>query len=179
MRRLAALAMFVGALVPIAPEARAHDHRPPKPARLRAGEEVQDGRKIHSYWVRRRRDGNCFITDTFDFTTFPRAIGYEAGTPVAVTLFKPAMPVEWVVQAWRDVDEDGHPRGAPDPVPAVPQPVRRDGETVAWRLELAPPLVDGHMYLQVEAYWTDEEECAPQPDLGTQTATWTFHLRAG
>lgn len=176
MRRALVTFLVAAALFGVIPSSVAHDHRPPQVS-LETTTATQDGKRIYAYWPR-QKDGRCKVTGHFDFTTFPRTIPYATGTTAGITLFKPEAPVNFVMRAWRRVGEDGRPYQAPEVVPMLLEPVREGAETVAWRLEFLPDLVEGDLYLQLEVYWRDEEGCGPAADAGAQQASWTFHLEA-
>jgi hypothetical protein len=166
---LAAIFLLVGVAV-------ADDHRRPQTS-LITDLDRQGGQITHMLWARRVNPDECVVTEGSGPVTFPKAVPVTLGNAISVRLHKDEMPVEFSVEAWRSVRRDGTPRGTGDPVPAVLTPQRRDGEIVAWVLQF-DPFEAGHTYLQVTAYWRDETGCHPPPDLGSQSASWTFHLRS-
>lgn len=173
---LGTAAMLVTSLV--TSEARADDHRRPSSA-LIVSSERQAGRPVHWSWARRVGPDECIVTDAVGPTTFPHALRYGfADEAVFVRLRKDEMPVEYSLEAWRSVRRDGTPRGSSQPVPATLMPHRRDGEIVAWDLHFQPPYLSGHVFLMATAYWPDETGCLSPPDLGSQSASWTFHIRS-
>jgi hypothetical protein len=88
------------------------------------------------------------------------------------------MPLEIEAQRWPTADDQGHASGTPTPVPWVLHPNVVSGSVRSWDLEIVPPLIEGHLYLGIGAYWADEDGCSQQPDLGSQYAGWTFHAIA-
>lgn len=161
-----------------APGASAHDHRRPPSPRLKAGGEVQEGKNVRMTWLRRYDEKYCDLLDGFGYTTFPkRVLSYDAGDTARVRLKKSAPPLEWWVYAWEDIRrKNGQPKGTAQVIPAAVDAHRRDGQVVAWDIRFVLPPADRHLYILVEAYWADEEGCSSQPDLGSQSAAWSFHL---
>lgn len=166
---LTAIFLLVGVAV-------ADDHRRPRTS-LITDLDRQSGRITHMVWARRVNPDECVVSEGTRPVTFPKAVRFRLGNAVSVRLHKDEMPVEFSVKAWRSIRRDGTPRGAGHPVPAVLTPKRRDGETVAWMLQFEPAEA-AHTYLQVTAYWRDETGCHPPPDLGSQSAAWSFHIRS-
>lgn len=172
------LAALVGIVVLSGTAAHADDHRAPK-ALLRVGGETQRGQRYHADWIRpARQDGFCFASFAHGFPTPPKAVGHDPGEPVVVRLRKPAMPVEVEVHRWPRVNEDGYASGTATPLAWSLRPHRVGGEVRAWDVIVAWPATIDHLYLGVGAYWRDQEGCAGEPDLGSQYAAWTFHLKA-
>ena len=157
-------------------EALADDHRRPSTA-LVAGSVRQKGRIVGMSWARRVSPSECIVTDGTNGTTFPHPLRYRTADQLSVRLRKDEMPVEYSVEAWRSVRRDGTPRGPSQLVPASMEPHMRDGQTVAWDLRFQSPYQLGHTYLMATAYWPDETNCWPPPDLGSQFASWTFHVK--
>lgn len=155
--------------------ATAHDHRPPR-ATLVIGDVEQKGRPLHSAWMNRSSKRFCDFRIRHGLPAFPRPLEYATGDEVAIVLHKTAPPLEVTVEAWRQVDSAGRPKGASESIPSFVTPVVRSSETKAWQIRFVPPPTAPHLYLAVEAYWPDEEECSGAPDLGSQSAAWTFHL---
>jgi hypothetical protein len=85
--------------------------------------------------------------------------------------------LEWQLKAWRAVTRKGRPKGAAEAVPAILLPVAGDGPPRSWKVVFVPPISAAHVYLQLDAFWADEEGCGGNPDLGSQEGTWTYHLR--
>lgn len=177
MRRL--LAALLGCALlggVLAPPAAADDHRPPS-AVLRLGEDAQRGRPLHSGWLVRASERFCDFKTRSALPSFPRALHYAPGDVASVLLREESTPLDVTVTAWRAVDSKGRPTGEAEPVPAVVVPVMAGSGAEAWEVRFAPP-AGPHLYLAVEAHWADEEGCAQAPDLGSQYASWTFHLAA-
>lgn len=174
MRLTAALAclLIVGAATP----ARAHDHRPP-PGILMTGDDEQRGHRHHADWVRRARDERfCIASFATGFRAFPRALVHQPGNPVFVRLAKASPPLEVEVLRWPNVDRNGHATGQPIPLPWTLRPHVVNNEVRAWDVVIPWIATVDRLYLDVGAYWADEEGCTPQPDLGYQYVAWTFHL---
>lgn len=170
----------MGAMLVVLPSrVVANDHRPPPAPHLTIGEVSQRGRLIHSSWLSPYDRQFCEQSVGSSSVTFPTALPYVGGDVADITLRKVAPPWEWSVRAWTRVNKAGRPRGNADVVPAVLVPVRRGtGQPPrAWRLSFAPPLTGRHWYVRVDAYWADENECSSTLDLGSQSASWTYHLR--
>jgi hypothetical protein len=74
------------------------------------------------------------------------------------------------------VDADGYASGQPSSVPSTLRPNVVDGTVRNWDVEILLPAIDGHLYLGVGAYWADEDGCSQQPDLGSQYASYNFHV---
>ncbi len=155
--------------------AGAEDHRAPR-ARL-VHDPGQTGRYLYDDWVLRRRDGSCYREGGDNFLGFPASIRVERGERVRIRLKKDDPPIEWALEAWTEVNASGQPEGDPLQVAAglTPHPPAKD--IVAWDLNFLPPPTANHLYLRLQAFWTDDEGCVPPPDLGSQSAGWTFHVR--
>ena len=153
------------------------DHRRPRSV-LTTSQAHQKGRIISMSWARRVSVEECVISDGTNSLTFPKAIRSRPGEVVSIRLRKNEMPVEFSIEAWHSVRRDGTPRGSAKSMPAVLSPRRREGRVVAWTVNV--PLRDrpGHTFMHVTAYWTDETGCHPPPDLGSQFASWSFHVRS-
>ena len=176
MKRYVSVAMVTTILWLLAGVSAAHDHRPPPRARLLSGGERQLGRQIHSEWT--RRSGRFCITTFADgFLRFPKAMPYAPSEDVVLRLRKEAMPLEWQLQAWTEVSKDGYPKGDPETVPAIAEPRVIGSQVVGWDLRFVPPLVEGDLYLLIDVHWADEDECGPPPYLGSQSMSWSYHLR--
>lgn len=131
-------------------------------------------------WARRVTLEECNVTFGDAPITFPRALRHPfADSPVFVRLRKDEMPVEYQIEVWRSIRRGGSPRGSSVSIPAALAPQWRDGTIVAWDLQFQPPYSSGHLFLMVTAYWPDETNCLPPPDLGSQFGSWTFHMRSG
>lgn len=173
MRRLivALATLFIVAALPAA----AHDHRPPK-AVLHVEDDRQVGRRHHADWV---RGGKRFCTATFaiGFPTFRKPLRHAPGRPLVIRLHKKAPPLEVEVHRWPRVNKDGRAAGTPVPLPWALSPRMVDGQIRAWDVTVAWPASVDHLYLGAAAYWADEEDCAGEPDLGSQYVAWTFHLK--
>lgn len=160
-------------MVPV--PAAAHDHRPPR-ATLASAADQQRGRPLHSAWLARADSRFCDFMTRRALPSFPRALPHATGEEVRILLPKAAAPLELSVEAWRAVGSDGRPKGARETVPAALVPRLEGTQVAAWEIRFVPPPVTPHLYLAVEAYWADEESCSRPPDLGSQSASWAFHL---
>ncbi len=182
MRRAPAKAAAAGILaaltVGLSMPAVAGDHRPPR-ATLQIADDVQRGRIYHADgWTRPTRDGKgCIVTFAHGFPRFGKALKHSDGEEIVVRLDRGDPPLEVEVQRWPRVNSDGEPEGTPTPVPFVLRPAGT-GESQAWEISILPPVVDGHLFLGVGAYWQNNGPCGSQPDLGSQYAAWTFHARS-
>lgn len=174
MKRLA-FALALLALFAIGP-VRAHDHRPPN-AVLRVADERRAGIRYDSYWVDAGGTSDC----TAEFVGGPPLIGkalkHQEGEVPIVRLRKPAAPLEVVVQRWPRVNRAGYARGEPTPMGWSLRPHVVDGSVKAWDVVIPWDGATDHLYLGVTAYWADEAGCGGSPDLGSQYAAWTFHLK--
>jgi hypothetical protein len=178
MRRV--LAVLLGCAVlggALTAPAGAHDHRAPS-AVLRLGDDAQRGRPLHSGWLARASERFCDFKTRTGLPSFPRALRYAPGDVASVLLREESTPLDVSVTAWRDVDRKGRPTGDAEPIPAALVPVMAGTGAQAWEVRFTPPPAATHLYLAVEAHWPDEEGCAATPDLGSQYASWTFHLAA-
>lgn len=169
---LGLLVAMLGVAVPVS----AHDHRIPKSV-LRVSHDKQPGLPVHSTWLKRVDEEYCDLSDRFAFPIFPAAVRAPVGEMASIELKKAAPPREFSLQAWLEVDAQGHPEGDPIPVAAILSPTPGAGQTRSWQLHFFPPPDTPHLYLLAEANWADEEGCSPQPDLGSQYSAWTFHVR--
>ncbi|MFN2388300.1 MAG: hypothetical protein ABR575_01640 [Actinomycetota bacterium] len=176
--RLAATMLVATVALGSATPAAARDHRAPR-ATLRVRGDVQKGHLHHSDgWARRTKDPRfCEGTFGHGFRAFRKPLRHNPGDEIAVRLHKQARPEEVEVLRWPRVDENGHATGTPTPLPWLLRPLVVQGDIRAWEVVVLPPHVDGHLYLDVGAYWRDEDGCYQEPDLGNQYAAWTFHLR--
>lgn len=167
------------AVIATALPVQAHDHRPPR-ATLGLAGEVQKGWLYHGDGWSARSDEPRFCEVGFGhgFPTFRKALLHSPGQEIVVRLHKPAAPREIEVQRWPGVDDNGYATGTPTPLAWTLRPHTVQGEIRSWNIVVLPPVVDGHLYLGVGAYWADEDGCTHEPDLGSQYAAWTFHLKA-
>lgn len=158
-------------------QAEAHDHVPPT-AVLRIGGIRQEGLRYHAEWVKPDRDPRFCITQFSDsWPSFSKPVPYSADDELVVRLRKPAMPIEVEAYRWDRIDSEGYGRGEPSPLPSFLRPVVVNGEARAWEVVVLPQRFSGHLYFGVSAYWADQDGCTSQPDLGSQGAGWTFHVR--
>lgn len=167
-----ALAVFLGASV-----ADARDHRAPRTT-LRVAGQVQKGLQYHADgWSKPTEDGRfCDVSFAHGLPEFSKPLHHAPGQEIVVRLHKKTMPLEVEVQRWPRVNGDGHAAGTATPLPWLLRPHMTGTSIGAWEVVVLPPIVNGHLYLGVGAYWADEDGCSPQPDLGSQYAAWTFHL---
>lgn len=157
--------------------AQADDHRRPSSV-LISPSDRQAGLLVEYTWIRRIDSDLCNVGYAWGPTTFPRPLRYRLGRDtVFIRLRKDEMPVEHLLEAWSSIRRDGSPRGTSVPVPATLSPHQRDGETVAWDLQFQPPASSEDSFLMLTVHWRDETNCAPEPDLGSQHVSWTFHLK--
>lgn len=125
-------------------------------------------------WARKTKDGKaCVATFATGSPSFRRSLAYSAGHEVVIRFAKPSPPLELAVRQWDSVNDKGQPQD-PMPLPWVLRPYVK-GDTEAWEVVFVPFPQD-HIYLDVEAWWADEDGCGGAPDLGSQYAAWTFHL---
>ena len=173
------LFLFVVVTVVMQPVAvTAGDHRAPR-ATLHVGNLAQDGRLHHADgWAERSEEPRfCDVSFATGFRKFGKPLRHTPGQEIIVRLHKKAPPVEVEVLRWPRVDEKGRPAGSPTPLPWLLRPWLVQGSIQGWEVVVLPPIVNGHLYLDVGAYWRDEDGCYQEPDLGNQYAAWTFHLR--
>jgi hypothetical protein len=111
------------------------------------------------------------------FPRFRKALRHVPGQEIVVRFHKPAVPLEIQVSRWPRITDGGKPAGTPTPLPWLIRPHLVGDEIRAWEVVIEPPVVPGHLYLGVEAYWRDEDGCWGPLDLGNQYAAWTFHLK--
>lgn len=125
-------------------------------------------------------DRFCVTTFTNSLDTFPsRELAIPAdATEATVRLRKKAAPTSVHMQRWNRVGRRMQPKGTPSEVPFVLSPHTVDGTVRAWDVTFALPEAN-RLYLQLEASWPDDEGCVPQPDTGSQHATWRFNARRG
>jgi hypothetical protein len=174
-RRLLLLALLIVGLSNVS-DAVAHDHKVPKAALL-TSERRQQGQLLQSKWLDRFDADQCDILFRSAIPNFPRAVQAGYGADVRVRVQKAAVPLEISVKAWRRLDEDGLPRGEAETVPAMVQPYIEQGQPKAWDAVILLPGAEArHFYIALEAWWADEQNCVPPPDLGSQSATWAFHV---
>lgn len=157
------------------PAASAHDHRPPDRPMLSVGEARQKGRPITELWLERIDADECEMAAGWSDLSFPRGVAFERGSTASVRLAKGTPPVEWEIRMWERADRHGRVDGEGRPVPAVLTP---SAGASGWVLHFAPDPVARHAYLRLDVFWQDEEGCSQQPDLGSQSGRWTYHLRA-
>lgn len=177
MKRILIVTVVLGLALPSHP-ATADDHRPPR-ATLHVGDATQRGRTHHADgWTKRSNEpGFCDASFATSFPRFPKALRHSPGQEIVVRLHKKAPPVEVEAQRWPRIDKKGHAAGTPTPLPWMLRPRLIQGSIRAWEVVVLPPVVDGHLYLDIGAYWRDEDGCSQEPDLGGQYAGWMFHLR--
>ena len=172
------LAALLVSLLALPLGAAAHDHRRPR-ATLRVGGDVQEGHPVHADGWSKPVPGEpdlCEVTFASGFTNFKKPLRHSPGQEIVVRLHKAAAPVEVEAVRWLRLDENGYGRD-PVPVPWTLRPHLINGKVRAWEVVIQPPLVTGHLYLGVAGYWRDEHDCTPEPDLGSQYAQWSFHLK--
>lgn len=167
--------LISAALVPTAP---AHDHKVPPPPVLSVGKAEQVGRKIHSLWLQRVNDRQCDLVHNFGFVRFPKESLRVAPPGIAtIRLQKKAVPLEWWVYAWSAVKPNGQPKGPKQVLPTSIEPRLENTEVVAWNLKFVLPPTQRQLFLLAEVYWADEEGCSPTPDLGDQSAAWSYRVK--
>ncbi len=174
LRGLPGLIFIVVAVVGPTTAATAHDHRPPRTS-LQVGGGKQHGQRVHSLWVKRANEKYCDVMDRNGQLTFPPAVRSTATDVGSIVFKKKEMPLEVSLRAWTRVDKDGQPDGEAIPVPHLLLPTEGDA---GWQIRFPLPPSSGHLYLLAEANWADEEGCSPDPDLGSQYAAWSFHVRS-
>ncbi|MDQ3955950.1 MAG: hypothetical protein M3285_10430 [Actinomycetota bacterium] len=176
--RIVAAGLFL--ILLIGGQAHADDHRPPR-ARLQVGALRQEGLRYHAEWSSPDKDPRFCMTRFSDsWPSFRKAVLYSADDELVVRLQKASMPLEVEAYRWERLDDEGYGRGEPTPLASVLRPVIVNGATRAWEVVVVPDGRKRHLYFGVSAYWSDEDGCMSQPDLGSQGAGWTFHVkRAG
>lgn len=161
-----------------ASRAGAHDHRPPPNPVLVVDSERQRGRPVHVSWLERIDDDECEFSDGTSSLTFPRPLRLDEASVAAILLKKKAPPLEWEVRAWTKVDAAGHPVGAGEVVPsAVVHEPSSTQRRAPWSVQFFAPGRTRHLYVRLDVYWADEENCSAVPDLGSQSGSWTYHLK--
>lgn len=173
MKRFVGIALV---FVLTASAAVAHDHRAPR-ATLRIGGETRPGWLYHADgWSQATEEpGICEATFATGFAKFRKPLRHSAGDEIVVRFHKAAPPLEVEVHRWPGVDDHGYAAGTPTALPWLLRPHVVEGAVRNWEVVVLPPVVAGHLYLGVGAYWGDEDGCGQQPDLGSQYAAWTFH----
>ena len=87
---------------------------------------------------------------------------------------KPERPEKFRITAYRGFDKkDKWPVGKGRRLNTVFEPVKRDGETVAWDVYFRVNQPDRHYYLDTFAVWGQ----VPNTHVSAGDATYTFHVK--
>jgi hypothetical protein len=154
----------------------AHDHVAPD-AVLRLGDQRQTGIRYDAQWVDEGESSDCTAEFVGGFPLIGKALRHATGEVPVVRLRKRAAPLEVVVQRWPRINRAGYARGEPIQLPWTLEPHVVGDSVKAWDVVIPWPATAEHLYLGVSAYWADEAGCGGFPDLGSQYAAWTFHLK--
>ena len=120
----------------------------------------------------------CVVTFGHALWSFPTAARYTEGSPTTIKIRKAAPPRDVQLIAWRRLNRRGIPKGSYETIPAALVPVLGStGAVKAWELTFVLPPQADHLYLALWVHWADEDGCGGPVDIGSQDATWTFHLR--
>jgi hypothetical protein len=170
--RAAVAAAVLGSMLSTTP-ADAHDHRPPR-AVLRHGGLQQEGRLVRLHWSSSIEDGGCVSSLVLADVEYP-----ERGLPVGEGRFRatlrlssPERPAELAVVAREGRGDDGRTLGRRRDVRINLRPRRPNDRVIGWTAVLRSR-VRQDLYLKITGTWKDREGC-----LGSQRATWAFHVTA-
>jgi hypothetical protein len=174
-----AVALVVAALAVFAAEAGAgsFDSRPPEAVLMKGQAVLQTGQRgsyCWSWYDEAIGDWKGLCADTFSYA-FPRADGLlKAGARLHVRLAKPERPEKFRITAYRGFDKkDKWPVGKGRRLNTIFEPVKRDGETVAWNVYFRVNQPDRHYYLDTFAVWGQ----VPNTHVSAGDATYTFHVK--
>lgn len=173
MRITRALAVTAcAAVVATAIPAAAHDHRPPR-TRLTSRDASQAGQQGSYCWTAAGDEpGEATGTCADYIFSFPRAERAHAGAMASIIFRSTNKPTSLSLSYWREVDENGSPKGDARDIDYSLLAVREQGEIVAYRARFRLPERRGHMYISVFGTWEDQDAGG-----GSQDSSWTFHLR--
>lgn len=163
------LAILGVALVVVSvPSAEAHDHRVPQVI-LMTGEGRDHGVHYYGEWAT-GEDDYCTVGIGEGPRTFPEeGVGFEAGDPVQIRIFKRRRPAHIELWYFRRVDQAGFARGDPTELPFRLQRHLVDGRVAGWDIVFRPE-GSRHYYIDFFGTWQDEEGC----DYA-QHGAWAFH----
>jgi hypothetical protein len=169
-----ALVLGAGAVVSVQAPARAHDHQPPKAPFLYKGQrELQRGQWLAYCWTYPPNPDGTYTVQCTDYAIdFPAADRVGAGSELRIRVLKIQRPENFVVQAWRRVNEYEVPIGSGQQLRSSLRRVVQDGETVAWDVIFRVNRPGRHYYLQARGLWDDEHV-----EDASQDAVWTFHVK--
>lgn len=142
---------------------------------LRAGDDRQRGYHHESYWTRNPDGPFCLDTHAQNLNLFPEGLPYS-GQAVSMRLRKASAPADVEVFAWRRFTRKDGPSRRTELTASAPTPRIADGEVVAWDIAVPLPASFRHLYIEALVHWRDENNCGPEPDLGSQWAVWHFHV---
>jgi hypothetical protein len=167
VRRLLIVVAAAGAvLMPAAPPAGAHDHRPPRVELAVAGK-IQRGHFVTETWTRPSGDGLCATWHGDGFWGYPGPLEVSAGEHVVrFRMYKSQRPRLHLTMR-RRLEKDG--RGGGRDVPFHLRRRMRDGRQI-WVAQFRLAVVR-HVYLDAVARWRDTEGCG-----GPQEVYRTYHL---
>jgi hypothetical protein len=167
------LLLLATSLAGLAGPATAHDHRPPR-AEIRFGSLLQEGRLERYHWSSKTVDGGCVSSVTVADVGYPRP-----GLPVGPGPFRAALrlsrsdrPIDLRVTAREGRGPGGRELDERQGVRFTMRPRRAGDEVIGWAARLRSR-VEQYLYLRVTGSWDDRQGC-----LGTQRATWLFHVSA-
>jgi hypothetical protein len=170
-----ALLLGAGVVVGVQAPARAHDHEPPEASFLYKGQrELQRGKWLSSCWIYPNPDGT-YTWHCLDYAIdFPAADRVGAGSELRIRVLKIQRPEQFLVSAYKKVNEEEVPIGSGRQLRTSLERVVQDGKTVAWDVVFSVNGPDRHYYLLAEGDWQDEHV-----EDASQDAAWTFHVKTG
>lgn len=165
---IALVAVVVGGVVGShSSSAVAHDHAVPSAFLAVHEGGIQSRDAFRFRWMDGRNA--CRMRRYSSNAGFPEAI--QTSESSSRLVFRhPDRPDELDLAAWALAAPDGQPLGPAYQLTYSLAPVRRNGETVAWRATIENPVI-GHLFIEARGWWSDIEGC-DRP----QVAYWTFHL---
>jgi hypothetical protein len=171
-----ALLLGSGVLVGVQTPARAHDHEPPKAPFLYKGQrELQRGNWLASCWVYPPNSEGIYTTLCTDYAIdFPAADRVGAGSELHIRVLKIQRPENFVVVAYKKVNEEEVPIGSGRQLRTSLQRIVQDGQTVGWDVIFRANRPDRRYYLEAGGEWKDEHA-----EGVSQDAVWTFHVKTG
>jgi hypothetical protein len=144
--------------------AAARDSTPPKTI-LKAGGAVQEGERGGFCWGADGGQVGCTGVVGYDW---PRAEEAEAGRRGRIRIKRNDKPDRLELQYWREVGDNGQPRGEGTELPF--RLVRRErARGDVWDVKFRLPSERGHFYLDMTGRWRDDDD-------GGEASYW-FHLR--
>ena len=113
----------------------------------------------------------CFAEHADGFLSFSDPVRHDSGAKARIRFKKPHKPDDVNIAAWRELNDNGYPRGRAERVRFHLKKRVISGDVVAWdaifRLRER-----GHYYLDVFAEWSGAHPCRGV------SASWTFHLKS-